>query len=85
MPADSLNHLPQQAGQRSGLLVGRLCEAAVRAASDTDALQMTTPRQPFTQDLKIASICPAYDATLLTHNAADSKPVQGLHVENWLD
>lgn len=38
-----------------------------------------------TQDLKIACICLAHDATLLTRNLADFKPVPGLRVENWLD
>jgi tRNA(fMet)-specific endonuclease VapC len=37
-----------------------------------------------TQDLKIACICPAHDATLLTRNVADFKPVPGLRVENRL-
>lgn len=38
-----------------------------------------------TQDLKIACICLAHDATLLTRNIADFKPVPGLRLENWLD
>jgi tRNA(fMet)-specific endonuclease VapC len=38
-----------------------------------------------TQDLKIACICLAHDATLLTRNLADFNPVPGLRVENWLD
>jgi tRNA(fMet)-specific endonuclease VapC len=42
-------------------------------------------QQVGTQDLKIACICLAHDATLLTRNLADFKPVPGLRVENWLD
>lgn len=42
-------------------------------------------QQVGTQDLKIACICLAHDATLLTRNVADFKPVPGLRVENWLD
>ena len=38
-----------------------------------------------TQDLKIASIALAHDATLLTRNIADFIHVPGLRVENWLD
>ena len=38
-----------------------------------------------TMDLKIASICIAHDATLLTRNLVDFEKVPGLRVENWLD
>lgn len=38
-----------------------------------------------TQDLKIASITIAHDATLLTRNTADFAQVPGLRIENWLD
>ena len=38
-----------------------------------------------TMDLKIASICIAYDATLLSRNLVDFQKVPGLRVENWLD
>ena len=38
-----------------------------------------------TMDLKIASICLAHDATLLTRNVTDFATVPGLRVENWLD
>ncbi len=38
-----------------------------------------------TQDLKIACICLAHEATLLTRNVVDFTPVPGLRVENWLD
>jgi len=36
-------------------------------------------------DLKIASICIAHDATLLSRNLVDFEKVPGLRVENWLD
>jgi tRNA(fMet)-specific endonuclease VapC len=42
-------------------------------------------QQVGTQDLKIACICLAHDATLLTRNVNDFAPVPGLRVENWLD
>jgi predicted nucleic acid-binding protein len=42
-------------------------------------------QQVGTQDLKIACICLANDATLLTRNLADFQPVPGLRVESWLD
>lgn len=42
-------------------------------------------QQVGTQDLKIACICLAHDATLLTRNVNDFTPVPGLRVENWLD
>jgi tRNA(fMet)-specific endonuclease VapC len=38
-----------------------------------------------TMDLKLASICIAYDATLLSRNLVDFQKVPGLRVENWLD
>lgn len=41
--------------------------------------------QAGTQDLKIASICLAHDATLLTRNLVDFKKVPDLRIENWLD
>ena len=37
-----------------------------------------------TMDLKIASICLAYDATLLSRNRKDFDRVPGLRVEDWL-
>ena len=40
--------------------------------------------QSGTQDLKIAAICLAHDATLLTRNELDFKKVTRLRVENWL-
>lgn len=36
-------------------------------------------------DLKIAAICLAHDATLLSRNLRDFDQVPGLKVENWLD
>lgn len=38
-----------------------------------------------TQDLKIACIALAHDATLLSRNVGDFEHVPGLRVENWLD
>ena len=38
-----------------------------------------------TMDLKIAAICIAHDATLLSRNLVDFEKVPGLRVENWLD
>ena len=38
-----------------------------------------------TMDLKIACICLAHDATLLTRNTRDFAQVPGLRFENWLD
>ena len=38
-----------------------------------------------TMDLKIAAICLAHDATLLTRNLVDFEKVPGLHLENWLN
>ena len=59
-------------------------------AFDTDAaeifhkLKRELPRKG-TMDLKIAAICLAHDATLLTRNVADFENLAGLRVENWLD
>jgi len=36
-------------------------------------------------DLKIAAICIAHDATLLTRNVRDFEAIPGLRVENWVD
>ena len=38
-----------------------------------------------TMDLKIAAICMAHDAMLLSRNMVDFAKVPGLRVENWLD
>ena len=57
---------------------------------DQDAADMfVTLRAAFrrsgTMDLKIAAICLAHDATLLTRNVGDFGGMEGLRVENWLD
>lgn len=54
------------------------------AADRLDSLKPLR-QQVGTQDLKIACICLAHDATLLTRNLTDFQPVPGLRVENWLD
>jgi tRNA(fMet)-specific endonuclease VapC len=36
-------------------------------------------------DLKIAAICLAHDATLLSRNLRDFEKVPDLRTENWLD
>lgn len=57
---------------------------------DTDAavifhrLKSIHPRTG-TMDLKIAAICLAHDAMLLTRNLSDFQHIPGLRVENWLD
>ncbi|HWY75601.1 MAG TPA: type II toxin-antitoxin system VapC family toxin [Verrucomicrobiae bacterium] len=38
-----------------------------------------------TMDLKMAAICLAHEAVLLTRNVSDFTMVPGLRVENWLD
>ncbi len=56
-----------------------------REAADTfHRLKSVQPRTG-TMDLKIAAICLAHDATLLTRNVADFQNIPGLRVENWLD
>lgn len=54
------------------------------AADRFDSLKSLRPKVG-TQDLKIACICLAHDATLLTRNLADFEFVPGLRVENCLD
>jgi len=54
------------------------------AAAIFRGLRRSLP-QAGTQDLKIASICLAHDATVLTRNVVDFVKVPGLRVENWLD
>ena len=52
-----------------------------------DLFQRLTGLRPRigTMDMKIASICLAHDALLLSRNLADFQKVPGLRVENWLD
>ncbi len=54
------------------------------AATRFHELQRRCPRSG-TMDLKIAAICIAHDALLLTRNLVDFEKVPGLRVENWLD
>ena len=42
-------------------------------------------RRVGTMDLKIAAICLAHDAMLLTRNVGDFENITDLRVENWLD
>lgn len=42
-------------------------------------------RRTGTMDLKIAAICIAHDATLLTRNIRDFEGIAGLNMANWLD
>lgn len=44
-----------------------------------------THKRSGAMDLKIAAICIAHAATLLTRNLADFTHISGLNVENWLD
>lgn len=55
-----------------------------QAAAIFRDLRRTLP-QAGTQDLKIAAVCTAHDALLLTRNLADFKKVPKLRFENWLD
>lgn len=54
------------------------------AAAAFERLRPKHPRAG-TMDLKIAAICLAHEATLLTRNVIDFQSIPGLHVENWLD
>lgn len=54
------------------------------AALTFHRLQKEHPRTG-TMDLKIAAICLAHDAMLLTRNLSDFQHIPGLRVENWLD
>ena len=56
----------------------------VDAAERFLVLRKVHPRTG-TMDLKIAAICLAHDATLLTRNVVDFTCIAGLRVENWLD
>lgn len=55
-----------------------------RAADVFADLRRRLPRAG-TMDLKIASICIANSALLLSRNLSDFEHVPGLQVENWLD
>ena len=55
-----------------------------QAASIFRRLRKDLP-QSGTQDLKIAAVCIAHDATVLTRNLVDFQKVPGLQFENWLD
>lgn len=54
------------------------------AAEIFHRLRIEHPRSG-TMDLKIAAICVAHDAMLLSRNLADFRNIKGLKVENWLD
>lgn len=54
------------------------------AADQFESLQLQRLRAG-TMDLKIAAICLAHDAVLLTRNRADFEKIPGLRVANWLD
>jgi len=56
----------------------------VEAAEIFHKLRSEHPRAG-TMDLKIAAVCLAHDATLLTRNVADFENITDLCVENWLD
>ncbi len=51
------------------------------------AFERLRPKHPRigTMDLKIAAICLAHDATLLTRNLIDFQNIPNLRAENWLD
>lgn len=54
------------------------------AAAQLAVLQRT-PLRIGTMDLRIAAICLAHHAILLTRNVRDFDSIPGLQVENWLD
>ena len=54
------------------------------AAGHFHRLQTLLPRLG-SMDLKIAAICLAHDATVLTRNVRDFEKIPGLRVANWLD
>lgn len=54
------------------------------AATYFERLRVELPRAG-SMDLKIASICLAHDAILLSRNQRDFEKVPGLKTENWLD
>jgi tRNA(fMet)-specific endonuclease VapC len=56
----------------------------IEAADHFTRLRKLLPRSG-TMDLKIAAICLAHDAILLTRNISDFEHVPGLQIQNWLD
>jgi tRNA(fMet)-specific endonuclease VapC len=54
------------------------------AAGNFHRLRRQYPRLG-SMDLKIAAICIAHDATLLSRNLVDFEQISALRVENWLD
>jgi tRNA(fMet)-specific endonuclease VapC len=54
------------------------------AAETFERLRPKHPRSG-SMDLKIAAICLAHDATLLTRNLTDFQSIPHLCIENWLD
>ena len=54
------------------------------AAENFHRLRRQYPRLG-SMDLKIAAICIAHDATLLSRNLVDFEQISALRVENWLD
>ena len=56
-----------------------------REAADEYQRLRSLHRRAGTMDLKIAAICLAHDAMLLTRNLRDFEGLAGLRVENWLD
>ena len=89
-----LNRREQGHGQLSAYFeLQRSIEAMARftilpfdgeAANRFALLRKQLPRAG-TMDLKIAAICLAHEALLLTRNLVDFEKVPGLRVENWLD
>jgi tRNA(fMet)-specific endonuclease VapC len=55
------------------------------AAVDQFEKMVALKRGTGVQDLKIASICLARNARLLTRNRQDFDRIPGLEVENWLE
>lgn len=70
--------------ERKHTVAADFIRQAHHAADRFDSMK-SLRQQVGTQVLKIACICLAQDATLLTRNLADFKPLPGLRAENWLD
>jgi tRNA(fMet)-specific endonuclease VapC len=79
VPYYGLYHRSLDEMQELGLLAFDF-EAAIRF----EYLKKQLPRIG-TMDLKIAAICLAHDAMLLSRNRVDFEKVPGLRIENWLD